>query len=89
MTLGGKIFLILCFLFLFLRIYYSNKLENRKRRRISIIARIIGGVYSSFVIFPILKSGNNIWERKMIRNANIATLLFWIFFLLAVFSSFI
>ena len=86
MTLGGKIFLILCFLFLFLRIYYSNKLENRKRRRISIIARIIGGVYSSFVIFPILKSGNNIWERQMNLFKRVVG---GIFFLLAVFSSFI
>jgi hypothetical protein len=78
-----KILIAVSIFFLLVRIHYSIKLQGRNKSRLSIFAKMFGGVYGGGVIFPILKKANNTEEKRLIQRANIAVSLFWILFLIA------
>lgn len=83
MIIESKIAIFLSICFLIIRIYYGSKLENKRESNVSILGKILGGTYGGSVIFPIVKKGNSLKERRIIKNANIAVSLFWVLFLIA------
>ena len=76
-----KILILLSIISLCVRIYYSIKLEDINKSNASILGKMIGGVFGGGVIFPILRKPTNSKERILIRNANIAVILFWSLFI--------
>ena len=79
-----KILILLSIISLCVRIYYGIKLEDMNKSNASILGKMIGGVYGGGVIFPILRKPKNSKERIIIRNSNIAVILFWTKFIIAI-----
>jgi hypothetical protein len=69
------------------KIYYVYQIAKRGQRDSSMFGYLL--INTIFWPFPILRRAQDDQEKKLIRKANITTLVFWILFFVVVFCSLI
>ena len=77
----AKFLVFLCAISLIVKIYYIIRLRNMDKSTRSILGNMLFGVYGFGIIFPIVRRSQNSKEGKVIKIANIAITLFYIFFI--------